>query len=107
MTASQLEQILSLSPLRISGDEVWHGETLIGKIESASSWRIKYILQEDELLSQVDDVMDSFGGLAKFAWENSIEIDRFGSAIEAVREILDKSHEYVNEIFQRAKELEI
>ena len=107
MTASKIEQILNLSPITLSGDKVYHEQEFICKIESVSSWRMKYILEEDGLLEQVDQLMQGMGGLALFAWENSLEIDRVSNACEAIRLALDKSHEYVNELFERANAIEL
>jgi len=107
MTASKIEQILNLSPITLSGDKVYHGEDYICKIESVSSWRMKYILEEDGLLDQVDTLMQNLVGLPLFAWENSLEIDRVSNACEYIRVSLGKSHEYVNELFNRANAIEL
>lgn len=107
MTASKIEQILNLSPITLSGDKVYHGEEFICKIESVSSWRMKYILTEDNLLTPVNDLVHTLGGLALFAWENSLEIDRVSFTMEYVRVELDKSHEFVNELFKRARAIEL
>src|SRR5690554_5842809 len=107
-TAHDIEQILNLSPLTlVNNEEVWHGEEFICKIESVSSWRMKYILEEDGLLEQVDTLMQNLVGLPLFAWENSLEIDRVSNACEYIRVALDKSHEYVNELFNRANAIEL
>jgi len=107
MTASKIEQILNLSPITLSGDTVYHGENYICKLESVSSWRMKYILEEDGLLDQVDTLMQNLVGLPLFAWENSLEIDRVSNACEYIRVSLGKSHEYVNELFNRANAIEL
>jgi len=108
MTASKIEQILNLSPLTLAnGDRVYHGEEFICKIESVSSWRMKYVLTEDNLLTPINDFVHSIGGLPLFAWENSLEIDRVSHVIEQARIELDKSHEFVNELFKRAREIEL
>src|SRR5690625_7264196 len=92
MTASKIEQILNLSPITLSGDKVYHGEEFICKIESVSSWRMKFILEEDGLLNQVDTLMQNLVGVALFAWEHSLEIDRVSNACEYIRVSLGKSH---------------
>jgi len=107
MTASKIEQILNLSPITLSGDKVYNGEEFICKIESVSSWRMKYILEEDGLLDQVDTLMQNLVGLPLFAWNNSLEIDRVSNACEYIRVSLGKSHEYVNELFNRANAIEL
>jgi len=107
MTASKIEQILNLAPITLSGDKVYHGEEFICKIESVSSWRMKYILEEDGLLDQVDTLMQNLGGLALFAWNNSLEIDRVSNACEYIRVSLGKSHDYVNQLFIRANAIEL
>src|SRR5690554_1658479 len=107
MTASKIEQILNLSPITLSGDKVYHGEEFICKIESVSSWRMKYILEEDGLLEQVENLMETAGGLAFYAWVHSLEIDRVSMACEYIRVSLGKSHEYVNELFERANAIEL
>ena len=108
MTALQIEQILNLSPITlVNGEEVWHDGELICRCESVSSWRMKYVLDEDGLLEQVNALMQSLGGVALFAWENSLEIDRVSMACEYIRVSLGKSHEYVNELFERANAIEL
>lgn len=108
MTALQIEQILNLSPITlVNSSEVWHGQELICRYESVSSWRMKYILEEDGLLDQVNTLMQGLGGVALFAWEHSLEIDRVSMACEYIRTQLGKSHEYVNELFTRAKEIQL
>lgn len=108
MTASKIEQILNLSPITlVNGEEVWHDGELICRVESVSSWRMKYILEEDGLLDQADTLMQNLVGLPLFAWENSLEIDRVSNACEYIRVSLGKSHEYVNELFERAKAIEL
>src|SRR5690625_2120205 len=107
MTASKIEQILNLSPITLSCDKVYHGEEFICKIESVSSWRMKYILEEDGLLDQVDTLMQNLVGVALFAWEHSLEIDRVSNACEYIMVSLSKPHEYVNELFNRANAIEL
>src|SRR5690625_606372 len=107
MTASKIEQILNLAPITLSGDKVYHGEEFICKIESVSSWRMKFILEEDGLLNQVENLMETAGGLAFYAWNNSLEIDRVSNACEYIRVSLSKSHEYVNEVFNRSNAIEL
>src|SRR5690625_4697171 len=107
MTASKIEQILNLSPITLSGDKVYHGEEFICKIESVSSWRMKYILEEDGLLDQVDQLMETLGGIALYAWNNSLEIDRISNDSEYIRVSLAKSHDYVNELLERDKSIEL
>jgi|SRR5690554_1609370 len=108
MTASKIEQILNLSPITLANnEEVYYQGELLCKVESVSSWRMKYILEEDGLLEQVDQLMQGMGGLALFAWNNSLEIDRVSNACEYIRVSLSKSHEYVNELFNRANAIEL
>jgi len=107
MTAQKIEQILNLSPITLSGDKVYHEQSYICKIESVSSWRMKYILEEDGLLGQVDTLMQNLVGLPLFAWENSLEIDRVSNACEYIRVSLGKSHDYVNQLFIRANAIEL
>src|SRR5690625_4882986 len=108
MTASKIEQILNLTPITlINGTEVHYQGQLLCKVESVSSWRMKFILEEDGLLDQVDTLMQNLVGLPLFAWENSLEIDRVSNACEYIRVSLSKSHEYVNELFERANAIEL
>ena len=107
MTASKIEQILNLSPITLSGDKVYHEQDYICKIESVSSWRMKYILEEDGLLVPVNSFVEQIGGLAYYAWMHSLEIDRVSFTIEATRIELNESHEYVNELFERANAIEL
>jgi|SRR5690554_207834 len=107
-TAYDIEQILNLNPITlVNNEEVWHGEDYICKIESVSSWRMKYILQEDGILTPIETFVESIGGLAYFAWVNSLEIDRVSHVIEATRLELNESHQYVNELFERANAIEL
>ena len=106
-TAYDIEQILNLKPITLSDNIVYHDDQYLCKLESVSSWRMKYILTEDNLLTPVNDLVHTLGGLVLFAWDNSVEIDRVSFTMEYVRVELDKSHEFVNELFKRAREIEL
>src|SRR5690625_759305 len=106
-TASKIEQILNFSPITLSGKRMYDGEDFTFIIECSSSWRMKYILELYGMLDQVDILMLDLVGVALFAWEHSLEIDRVSNACEYIRVRLSKSHEYVNELFNRANAIEL
>lgn len=105
----EFEEILNLSPLRNLGGKIYHivdnEPVYLLTIESAPSWRVKYILKEEGLLAATETFLSGIGGIVYFAWQNSLEIDRTNPTVELLRVHFEKTHEFVNDVFIRANNI--
>lgn len=73
----------------------------------AENWRIEQILEDDGLLSQVESLIDQSPNKIKRAWGNAPYIRRLSQSVLAIQNQLGWSDEQVDDIFERAQNLEI
>jgi len=74
---------------------------------STEKWRLEIILDEDGLLEQINQAVQSVGGRIAKAWNKTSIVNRGSNAVELIRKNFDLSSEQVDNIFQRANDIEI